>query len=106
MLKNNSFLELENNLKQLEYTNSRAHELEGKVKLENNTYNSNVNNNSMKYNNDNYNNYNNHGYRRNNSNDITTVDLGLITTNPHSLVNNIIIIIIMQSKMFRHHYNN
>lgn len=69
MLKNNSLLELENNLKQLEYTRSRAHELEEKVKLENNTHNSNVNNNSMKYNNDNYNNYNNHGYRRNYSNE-------------------------------------
>ena len=69
MLKNNNLSELENNLKQLEYTKSRAHELEEKAKLENNMYNSNFNNNSMKYNSDNYNydNYNNHGYRRNNN---------------------------------------
>lgn len=70
MLKNNSLLELENNLKKLEYTKSRAAVLEEKTKLENNTYNSNNNNNSMKYNIDNYNydNYNNHSYRRNNGN--------------------------------------
>lgn len=65
MLKNNSLIELENNLKQLEYTKSRARELEEKVKLENDTFNSNFNNNFMQYNNDNYNNY---GYRQGNSN--------------------------------------
>ena len=33
MLKNNNLLELENNLKQLEYTKSRAYELEKKNKI-------------------------------------------------------------------------
>lgn len=64
MLKNNSLTELENNLKKLEYTKSRANELEEKTKLESNTYNSNRNNSFTKYNNDNYN-YDNHTYRRN-----------------------------------------
>lgn len=38
MLKNNSLVELENNLKKLEFTKSRANELEVKTKLESNTY--------------------------------------------------------------------